>query len=365
MRSTSRGRPGRRARAGFVNAVLRAHQPRRATRAAAARRGRPARRSTRAALDYLSRHAVASRAGSSRGGSIATASRRPRRGCAFNNQPAPLTLRANTPADRRATALRAIGSRANGVETSSRRGSRRTALDRRDAATRSDAAGRQRAVRRAGRGVAARGARSSGRRRRARARRLRVAGGKTIAIAAGDGRPGPARRDRRPRPTRGPAAHEPLRAAGRGHRSHVVQADVARPLPFGAGFDCVLVDAPCSGLGTLRRDPDIRWRRRGRPRRRSPPPSGAMLERRGRVRRARRPPGLRDLLERAGGERGRRGRLSRGRRRVRRPRRRETCRAPDRRAHRRAAGTCGRSRSVRRPRGVLRRRALGADTQAD
>jgi len=41
----------------------------------------------------------------------------------------------------------------------------------------------------------------------------------------------------------------------------VVQADVARPLPFRETFDCVLVDAPCSGLGTLRRDPDIRWRR--------------------------------------------------------------------------------------------------------
>jgi 16S rRNA (cytosine967-C5)-methyltransferase len=41
----------------------------------------------------------------------------------------------------------------------------------------------------------------------------------------------------------------------------IVQADVATPLPFGATFDCVLVDAPCSGLGTLRRDPDIRWRR--------------------------------------------------------------------------------------------------------
>jgi len=42
----------------------------------------------------------------------------------------------------------------------------------------------------------------------------------------------------------------------------IVQMDVRRPLPFRAPFDCVLVDAPCSGLGTLRRDPDIRWRRR-------------------------------------------------------------------------------------------------------
>jgi 16S rRNA (cytosine967-C5)-methyltransferase len=42
----------------------------------------------------------------------------------------------------------------------------------------------------------------------------------------------------------------------------IVQADLMRPLPFRAPFDCVLVDVPCSGLGTLRRDPDIRWRRR-------------------------------------------------------------------------------------------------------
>jgi 16S rRNA (cytosine967-C5)-methyltransferase len=43
---------------------------------------------------------------------------------------------------------------------------------------------------------------------------------------------------------------------------HLVQLDLLAPVPFGAVFDCVVVDAPCSGLGTLRRDPDIRWRRR-------------------------------------------------------------------------------------------------------
>jgi 16S rRNA (cytosine967-C5)-methyltransferase len=41
----------------------------------------------------------------------------------------------------------------------------------------------------------------------------------------------------------------------------VVQADLLQPAPFAAVFDWVIVDAPCSGLGTLRRDPDIKWRR--------------------------------------------------------------------------------------------------------
>jgi 16S rRNA (cytosine967-C5)-methyltransferase len=41
----------------------------------------------------------------------------------------------------------------------------------------------------------------------------------------------------------------------------VVQADARVALPFRETFDLVLVDAPCSGLGTIRRDPDVRWRR--------------------------------------------------------------------------------------------------------
>ena len=38
-------------------------------------------------------------------------------------------------------------------------------------------------------------------------------------------------------------------------------ADAERSLPFGPAFDCVLLDAPCSGLGTLERRSDIKWRR--------------------------------------------------------------------------------------------------------
>jgi len=41
----------------------------------------------------------------------------------------------------------------------------------------------------------------------------------------------------------------------------IVQADLSRGLPLRSAFDVVLIDVPCSGLGTLRRDPDIRWRR--------------------------------------------------------------------------------------------------------
>lgn len=40
----------------------------------------------------------------------------------------------------------------------------------------------------------------------------------------------------------------------------LVALDATRPLPFSSGFDRVLIDAPCSGTGTLSRNPEIRWR---------------------------------------------------------------------------------------------------------
>lgn len=85
-------------------------------------------------------------------------------------------------------------------------------------------------------------------------------GGKTVALAARTGRTGRiVATDVRARRVR--TLHETMQRCQVDNVS-VAQIDVDTALPFAPGaFHGVLVDAPCSGLGTLRRDPDIRWRR--------------------------------------------------------------------------------------------------------
>src|SRR5271154_7485482 len=44
--------------------------------------------------------------------------------------------------------------------------------------------------------------------------------------------------------------------------ARLVELDATQSLPFRGDFDRILVDAPCSGTGTLARHPEIRWRLR-------------------------------------------------------------------------------------------------------
>ena len=83
-------------------------------------------------------------------------------------------------------------------------------------------------------------------------------GGKSLIIAhAMQGRGTLVAGDRRPSRTR--LLRRQIEAAGAVGIS-VVQLDARHP-PSKAVFDWVIVDAPCSGFGMLRRDPDIKWRR--------------------------------------------------------------------------------------------------------
>ena len=51
------------------------------------------------------------------------------------------------------------------------------------------------------------------------------------------------------------------RRLGLTDRLEVLAHDATEPFPDLGGVDAVLLDAPCTGLGTLRRHPELRWRR--------------------------------------------------------------------------------------------------------
>jgi 16S rRNA (cytosine967-C5)-methyltransferase len=98
------------------------------------------------------------------------------------------------------------------------------------------------------------------------------AGGKTLALAAqlgGGGR-------LLAMDTSGRKLEELRRRARRAGLSNVVAREIqpGKPLPAEAraeAWDRVLVDAPCSGLGTLRRNPEARWRLTAKDLERFPP----------------------------------------------------------------------------------------------
>ena len=225
----------------------------------------------------------------------------------FNNTPAPLTLRAN----RLRTTPDALAEALSRLRRAGRAGPLR-------AATRSSCTtGNPLLTPLAGDGtffvqdeasqlVAVAGRRAAG---RADPRRLRVAGRQDHGDGGGDGRPRADRRHRRARPPGRPAG--PDRRARRGAQSvRVLQADAERPLPFRPCSTAVLLDAPCSGLGTIRRDPDVKWRRTEADLAALAAAQLRLLDQTAAVRPARRPAGLFDLLERARGERRRRRRRS-------------------------------------------------------
>ena len=82
-------------------------------------------------------------------------------------------------------------------------------------------------------------------------------GGKTLAIA--DQNPGAAITAAELHPHRARLLRKLVSTAKAGTDIEVISAD-ARQLPLAGPFDRILADVPCSGTGTLARNPEIKWR---------------------------------------------------------------------------------------------------------
>ena len=85
-------------------------------------------------------------------------------------------------------------------------------------------------------------------------------GGKAVLLAALAAQRGAVLVANERQPHRAALVASALRAAP-GGVAHVLAGDGMRPAWVPGTFDRVLVDAPCSGLGALRRRPESRWRR--------------------------------------------------------------------------------------------------------
>ena len=217
---------------------------------------------------------------------------------------------------------------------------------------RGDGRGR-RAVRRAGRSVAARRA---ARRRSPGARVLDTCaspGGKTTAMAAAMRGPRPDGRVRRARRAHRPAApHGCAPAAPTNVR--IVQADLLQPLPFARRSTACSSTRPAPAWARSGAIPTSDGGGAKRPAVARRRPARRCSARR-RCRRARRTADLRDLLERAGGERSGRRRVSRATRRSSRAMPAGDATPRSRRRRRRARPSADRAARPR-ARGILRRR---------
>jgi 16S rRNA (cytosine967-C5)-methyltransferase len=243
--------------AGFVNAVLRGINRTKRALPLPARPELPLRPDTRsAALDYLSVTLSHPRwlveRWLDRWGFEDVES-----WCRFNNDEAPLTIRANTLKVDRASLAEQLSSR--GVTTRPARWAAEGLVIVEGNALRSDLAREGLFVVQdeASQVVPALGGVRPGDRI---LDACAAPGGKTLALAAAAGPSGfVVAGDVRSR--RIELLRHTLRVC-RAENAVVVRLNLEQRLPFGSVFDVVLVDAPCSGLGTIRRDPDIRWRRR-------------------------------------------------------------------------------------------------------